>query len=510
MIDFMDEVVDVDSLKRHLSKTFDLVCFEDLATLRSKHRYVFDLFKTHWQSTFDPHQRLVLYSSHLPEQSFINHIQYAAKEINISNFFILFVCNHDISDLLTNANQRHGYDDTIMSNLQIALVPTQEFATAAWVESHTLCPMPFTYATVDQTGSARPCCVCEWPQSVPEPKSLRETFYGLEFDAIRQQMKLGQEPARCAACFHAERLGSTSLRQMMLSKHRRDLDEKYLDSPTLTHITVSPSTLCDFTCRICKPTISSKIRSEEIKFARDNNHKQRIQQMIPVNELEDRYLDEIVNITDLQLLHVLGGEPFLWPKLNTLIDRLIETGQTKQLRLEFNSNGNTFPVYLAKQVDAFQHIEILLSIDAVGTRFEIERGGSWPNILDNLVKFQMLNCLPKVTVKLAPTINIQNLLYLDDVVSLAHRLEFEIVWWYLKNPSFLCIDNVTTAVKTAVTDLYHNHAVPELAQLPTRMSLTPSTSGEQFLSYMTKLDQRREQVFSQSHQKICELMKIPL
>jgi MoaA/NifB/PqqE/SkfB family radical SAM enzyme len=506
----MDQCVDIDTLKQHLSKEFDLVCFRDLADLRSKHRSAFDLFKDCWRSSFQPHQRLVLYSSHLPEQSFIDHIQYAATQIDISNFFILFVCGHDLSALLKNANHKHGNDGTPMGSQQLALLPTQPFAPGLWINSDTLCPMPFSSATIHPDGSAKPCCDYQTQEHGSHIGPLQEIFYGSAFETVRQQMKFNKKPAQCARCFNSETLGSTSLRQLMLSKHRRELDELYLDVPTLTQVVLSPTSLCNFACRICEPKASSKIRNEEIKFAKDLVERQRILEMFPVINLDDQYIEDILNNSAIDLVHVLGGEPFLWPKLPSMIKKMIDMGRSKQLRLEFNSNGSMFATYLARQVDNFKHVEILLSIDAIGTRFEIERGGTWPDVLGNLNKYQILNRKTNVTVKLSPTINIQNLLYLDEVVSLAHDLGFDLVWWYLKHPSFLCIDNVTDAVKHAVIDLYSNHTVPELAQLPKRMSLTPPVSGEPFLSYMAKLDHRRNQVFSQSHQKICELMKIQL
>ena len=106
----MKNKLTTDQLKHHLQKQYDLICFEDLADYHSQHGSIFGLFKKCYQTEFAPTQRLVLFSSHALSQQFLNHVQYAAKKIDISNFFILIVNPFDLTALLDQANKLHGND----------------------------------------------------------------------------------------------------------------------------------------------------------------------------------------------------------------------------------------------------------------------------------------------------------------------------------------------------------------------------------------------------------------
>ena len=94
--------------------------------------------------------------------------------------------------------------------------------------------------------------------------------------------------------------------------------------------------------------------------------------------------------------------------------------------------------------------------------------------------------------------NIQNLLYLDQLVDFAGQENVGIVWWYLEDPSYLCIDNVTQSVKDLVYKKYHDHPTLELQKISNRVQLTKPVSGQEFINYMNQLDQRREQQFYRS------------
>ena len=58
----------------------------------------------------------------------------------------------------------------------------------------------------------------------------------------------------------------------------------------------------------------------------------------------------------------------------------------------------------------FKNIDIAMSIDDIGSRFEHERGGVWNKVEQNIIQFHNL---PNTNVYLYPVINIQNILYIS-------------------------------------------------------------------------------------------------
>lgn len=497
-------------LQKKLETRFNLVCFIDIAELCKQHRTVFDIFKEHYKPEYSPNDRLVFYSSYSVEQSLLDHIQYAASRIDISNFFILFIGPHDLSDQLLISNKKYGNDDIKMQNLIVELEDTMPFGDMNFASRSFLCPMPFMAAQIRQDGSVMPCCKYQGTIGNINSQSIQDIFNNQEIDQVRQQMIAGKSPDGCKTCTILEKYGSVSFRKLMAKKHSDMLDQSLIDDPKIVDLTISPSSLCNFKCRICDAHASTSIRSELLSFAQTQEEKKQIKQIFKIHE--DSKFDYIFSDTTTvapEFLHILGGEPFLWPKLPLMIDKLIYNGKSKNICLEFSTNGSVYPTYFDRIIENFKKVEVLISIDAIGQQFEIQRGGDWETVLKNLKKFAGYNTSP-TSIKLSPTVNIQNLLYLDNIVNLADQLRVDIVWTYLDTPSYLCIDNITAAVKQKVQELYKNHRVQELRDIAHRVTLSEPVSGEMFLSHIEKLDQRRNQDFSKFHQEICESMKYQL
>jgi radical SAM protein with 4Fe4S-binding SPASM domain len=499
----------IENLKRQLLQQFNVICFEDLAGLRQKHRTIFDLFKLHRKDRFEDNDRLVLYSAYEPEQDFLDHIQRAAARIDISNFFILIVCPFDVTEKLYNSNQKFGYDSNVIQSMIYKLEDTEILNKTNFYQIDSICPFPFGHAHIDYNGDVAPCCKFQGRLGTSQDSSLGDIFDGDFAKSIRNQMLSGQKPKECSTCWHNETAGTTSFRQLALHKFGDILDQEWLDDPKIRDINWCPTSICNFTCRICNFRSSTSIATEEIKFSKDPDFKQLVKGTTKETNDTVRIKNTIQNIAqldDLEYLHILGGEPLLWPQLQELIDRLTQNELAQNIIFEINTNCSVYPdQQIAFIIQQFKQVEILLSVDNVGTRFEIERGGKWEDILENIKKFVSLKS-PTVTVKLATTINLQNILDLDDIIDFADTLGIEILWWYLERPTFLCIDNATEHTKHLVFSKYSTHPEPELRKIAHRVLTSVGSDGSEFLEYCHKIDQRRGQSFCSSHQEIYESM----
>lgn len=500
----------IENLHQQLSQQFNLICFEDLANLRQKHRAVFDLFKLHRKDRFENNDRLIFYTSYDPEQDLLDHIQKAAARIDISNFFILIVCPFDIKQKLSNANKSWGYDANCIQSLSLPLTKTKQFSVTKIINSDTLCPLPFGTISLGMQQQIRPCCKFNGNTGNLDNSSLTQEFNNDKINTIRKQMIAGQKPKECSICWESEKTGTTSFRQLSLDKYRDLLDQLWLDDIQIREVSWSPSSFCNFKCRICESFSSTSIAVEEIKFADGLEHQQILKHMMKnTTDLQksNKVITEISELNHLNFLHILGGEPLIWPQLSNLVDTLIEKTLSKNIRIEFNTNCSIFPdTQIKKIIQHFAFVQILLSVDNIGDRFEIERGGSWKDILDNIKKFVDLKS-DRVQVKFATTINVQNILYLNDVIALADDLGIDIVWWYLENPSFLSIDYVTDAVKQIIHDKYADHPVKELQKISLRIQNSIGSDGTQFIDYINMLDLRRDQDFARTHKEIYQAMK---
>ena len=66
----------------------------------------------------------------------------------------------------------------------------------------------------------------------------------------------------------------------------------------------------------------------------------------------------------------------------------------------------------------FQQVDISISVDNVGDRFEFERGGAWDIVEQNIAQFRVET---NFNVSIMPTINIQNVFYIEDLIAWADQ-----------------------------------------------------------------------------------------
>jgi organic radical activating enzyme len=500
--------MDIIALKSELEQKFELVCFYDLADAVIQHGEIFKIFKKHHSSKYTPNQRLVFYTASEPSQLVLNHLQRAATSIDISNYFIIICTPHNVEKLLDTANKKYGNDTVTMQWYSCNIHSTKSINSDKIYSFETFCSVPFGLLSVHASNNtARPCCKYQEKSESLDKNTIIDVFAGQSMNQLRDDIKHGRKHKNCKTCWTVEESGGTSMRKQFNNKYIQQCDQEWIDDPKIRDLTISPSNLCNFKCRICSPTDSSKIAIEELKFSSDPIEKQKLKKLISVsNRKNSLALNQILRVaSNLNFLHILGGEPFMWQDLDRLIDQLIDTGQAENIQIEFNTNGSRFPNHVISKLLKFKSVEILVSIDDIEDRFEIQRGGQWSEILKNILAFASLKS-PTFSVKLIVTVNIQNILYLDQLVDFCNNHNLEIVWWFLETPQSLCIDFVNGATKDIVFKKYIDHPNSELQSIAKRMYLTPAIAGDQFLDYVKKLDQRRMQDSSLVLKEIIDAM----
>lgn len=508
--------VSTDTLCNKLSLKFELVCFVDLYEVAHQHSAIFSLLERYHKEEYTPNQRLVFYTSHKLDQKFANHLQRAISSVDISNFFVVICTPYNISTELQHANKLYGYDNNTINCVVVDLESTAAINSNNFYPYDTTCPLPFTSLFVGVDGTTRPCCKFKYSTGNSYNNTLTEIFLNSDTQKIKDQMQQGIKPDGCSTCFHIENFGGTSIRQHAIDKFGKQSDRGWIDNLFVRDLTIVPSSLCNFKCRICNPVASSQIAVEKLKYANDASSAVELKQFNAVelkqflkfarSDLDKSMQDSLLEIQNtLEYLHILGGEPFMLPGLKELLNKIISSGNSKHMQLEFNTNGSIWPADIVGLFNQFDKVEILLSIDNVGSMFELERGGSWTTVEQHIRQFA---ALPRhdVSIKLCTTVNIQNLLYLDRLVDFAEDVGIDIVWTYLDNPKHLCIDYVTQTVKDLVYQKYHNHPNSELAGISDRVQNATVIDGHEFVEYTDMLDRRRGQEFFKTHPEIYAAM----
>jgi sulfatase maturation enzyme AslB (radical SAM superfamily) len=114
-------------------------------------------------------------------------------------------------------------------------------------------------------------------------------------------------------------------------------------------------------------------------------------------------------------LYFAGGEPLLIPEHYKILEFMVESGQSNDCILRYNSNGLELPKKLFDLWNHFKEVKFNFSIDAVGEKNDYIRYPSkWQTITKNL---DILDNTPdNVTVNIACAVQALNVLYIDELV----------------------------------------------------------------------------------------------
>ena len=153
----------------------------------------------------------------------------------------------------------------------------------------------------------------------------------------------------------------------------------------------------------------------------------------------------------------------------------------------------------------FKAVDIYFSIDAVGNRFELQRGGSWQEVESNILRIKDLN-LSNLTIHLQPTMNIMSLYYMDEVYDWATKHNFELVSNILLSPDHFNVKNLTKEAQDLIVEKLKDHPWKELQQMVTTIKSTPASDGRLFREKIKWFDSVRQENFADSHPEIAKAM----
>ena len=208
-----------------------------------------------------------------------------------------------------------------------------------------------------------------------------------------------------------------------------------------------------------------------------------------------------------------GGEPFLIKQQENFLNFLVDHNFASKIRLHYNSNGSIYPEHLFEKWKYFRQVDIAFSIDDIGPRFELERGGSWNEVEKNLDDF-LNNKLPNMVLSIFPTINVQNVYYINELVEWFETKNFNaLVFNILRNPKFLSITEMNNELseitvnklKAMPLDSLKKYQVLSIIQL-IKQKKNSSVSLDQLTDYMLKLDKVRNQKFYETHSEIANII----
>lgn len=475
-----------------------IVC-RDLADFTNDPWSLYQFFNDHYKAEYDILDRLVFYTTHPIPDDLWKHLYRAANLIDISNFFIMICHVDDISDCARTQSSKWSSDPVPFQTRIVDMSPTIPFDNR-YMLPNTMCPLPWMHLEIRSQGQIAPCCIHQGIIGNITEHSLDYAFSSEKMISLREEFLDGKRPKGCKICWQNEDRNLTSNRQRHISLLQKDFIIKYLPQPSIASLDIKPGNVCNFKCRICNPESSSL-------FAQETATAQRIK-IQPSNWADDNdkvfktILDQAPNLINVDMY---GGEPFLVKNLTRFVKELVKKGHASKIKLHYNTNGSIYPAGLVDLWKHFYHVDLHFSIDDIGKRFEIQRGGAWTDIQNNISKMQS-NVTDNVKISIMPVISIMNILYLDELIEWAQEQNLPINELYLQTPQEFSIHSMPQHAKDIVIEKYQNSSHPVLRAVTESLKNATSGDGTGFITKTRYFDQIRKQDFSDSHPEIAQLM----
>ena len=194
------------------------------------------------------------------------------------------------------------------------------------------------------------------------------------------------------------------------------------------------SNLCNFKCRMCGDQLSSQWEAENRMMGHyDRGHDawatKKYKPLIEnfQKEVAEKELWDAVYEKRIEEIYWVGGEPLMWDIHWDIMNYLVDTGQSKDVIVRYNTNLSRTSykgINLYDLLPHFKYVNLSASVDGVGENVEYVRHGlDWDKWLNNFKDGIFLNKIyGDNSIVLDVTITSVGLLSMKELFDLALKL----------------------------------------------------------------------------------------
>lgn len=388
------------------------------------------------------------------------------------------------------------------------------------------CVLPWVSLEASPIGTVRPCCLAddELCDDTGTKFNLDQaTFFEIQNSAdmqqLRQQFIASEQPKTCRKCWNEEASGRVSKRMHTLDrlKHMLIDSDWTTDVKPLMFLDLKLGNICNLKCRICGSWSSSTYATEELRFT--GNRKDTFPyQMLRAGAWPRRnqqFWAEVKQISDqIRYVEFTGGEPFMIQEHFDLLQGFVDQGLASQIEIHYNTNGTHWPVEAENIWQHFKTVEIAISIDDVGDRFEYQRSGArWTQVCENIQHFRDLRTrLPNIQLQVCATVNVFNVLYIEELANWIDQQSFDFVYWNMMHDApYFSIAALPGQAKTAVAQKLISAQVSDRTKEEFQRIVDFMNNGTEDLSVLARekiqeVDQRRGERLDQVAPELAQLI----
>lgn len=396
------------------------------------------------------------------------------------------------------------------------------------IPNKNFCVLPWVSLEASPIGTVRPCCLNthelyknDYDKFDLNTDKLREIQNSSDLKTLRQGFLKGERPVSCQRCWAEEDAGRTSKRMHTLERLKHIIPdwEWTEDTKLLMSLDLKLGNICNLKCRICGSWSSSTFAAEEIKFSnpkeRKNNYHTAMLKQGAWPRQNPTFWEELDQVAgEIRYLEFTGGEPFMIREHFELLQSLVDRGLASNIEIHYNTNGTQSAPGAIDIWKHFKLVEIAFSIDDVGQRFEYQRSGaSWEEVQKNIQSFRELrNQHSNIQLQVCTTINVFNVFYLQDVAQWIALQNFDFVYWNMMHEAwYFSIASLPDTVKKQVAEKLQLSQVDSCTKREFKLAIDfmmqgKSSNGEEMITQIKRLDDRRAQKLCEVEPEFAELV----
>jgi len=292
------------------------------------------------------------------------------------------------------------------------------------------CHAPWTNVDISPQGNILPCC--KYNPSAQDPNfniqthSLKEYSRSAFLHQIQQDFLNDAWPAGCVRCQLDEQNNIPSKRELDHDRWREHYANYDLNSDQWLTASVAFGNTCNLKCITCDSDNSSRWREEYRDiYGQDFQH---------VKFYRNDFVDDFVaQAPGILHLDIPGGEPFLSGirEQKKLLQHYIDSGQAQDISIHYTTNATVFPDGEWWQLwSHFREIDMQLSIDGVGARYEyIRYPASWSDTESTVHRYiQQEKSIPNLRLSVSHTVSAYNIFYLDEFFTWCYNVGLPRPW----------------------------------------------------------------------------------
>jgi uncharacterized radical SAM superfamily Fe-S cluster-containing enzyme len=204
-------------------------------------------------------------------------------------------------------------------------------------------------------GTSAGCC------KIPQVKFDKETgLLTQSLKELRQSVLNNERNAQCENCWKIDDAGGPSLRRRASQHFNSEIDWESFDvNQPVRHVEISFSNKCQMMCAYCHPAVSSMWQDNISEFSE-------FKSLEKIEFESDIKIEDLVDVNNLQMLQVTGGEPMLEKSCVDFLKRL-EFKIDRQMSIVTNlSYGPAVLSSLLEIIERHPTINVYVSLDEVG------------------------------------------------------------------------------------------------------------------------------------------------